>query len=356
MSFFDLEITFKKAIHIPVGDILSSDPYLKVSVVDPQNHIKLTTRTRPVFNTLNPEWDETWCLANVALGAKFTLDLYDYDQLDADDLLGTCAFTFEGEGGEASLKVNHGGRHCGDIFLKIECKESTEATGADIPIMKWVGPIRYATHFSGFAGVLTHFKSDDERLTYATYEVSLPFMNAVFGGVKQHWNVDYSHAQKIFGNSPGCEIARKAIRTEHQSLYQHNKSSKYGAIKSGDEFLRLFHYGKRQGVSHMYTYVLVDEGMRFSETGAAFFKDFMSKHAMHASCAEEVYYAGEFHVEDLGGGKWKLVLDNNSGTYSPSKSVLSNLERLFSIHFPDIKVSAVDRDDAHLKEWRKQHI
>jgi hypothetical protein len=36
----------------------------------------------------------------------------------------------------------------------------------------------------------------------------------------------------------------------------------------------------------------MEDGMRFSETGAAFFRDMLSKHAMHSSASEEVYFAG----------------------------------------------------------------
>jgi hypothetical protein len=42
----------------------------------------------------------------------------------------------------------------------------------------------------------------------------------------------------------------------------------------------------------VYTYIIDDDTFRFSETGAAFFVDFASKHALHSSCAETVRYAG----------------------------------------------------------------
>ena len=53
---------------------------------------------------------------------------------------------------------------------------------------------------------------------------------------------------------------------------------------------------------------------RFSETGIAKATDYFSKHAMHANAAEEVIYAGEFHVI-LEGGVYTLYLDNNSGDH-----------------------------------------
>jgi hypothetical protein len=42
----------------------------------------------------------------------------------------------------------------------------------------------------------------------------------------------------------------------------------------------------------VYTYIIDEDTFRFSETGAAFFVDFASKHALHSSCAETVRYAG----------------------------------------------------------------
>jgi len=55
-------------------------------------------------------------------------------------------------------------------------------------------------------------------------------------------------------------------------------------------------------------------------------------------------------------GKWKFVIDNNSGTYAPAKTKLPVLQKLLSDHFPDIEVEALDRDDEKLKKWREAHI
>lgn len=50
--------------------------------------------------------------------------------------------------------------------------------------------------------------------------------------------------------------------------------------------------------THSYfTYSLTPDSLRFSETGAAFLDDVMSKHAMHSSGAPEVVYAGEHGAE-----------------------------------------------------------
>lgn len=50
------------------------------------------------------------------------------------------------------------------------------------------------------------------------------------------------------------------------------------------------------GYCRYFTYTLMEESLRFSETGAAFLTDLMSKHAMHAGGAEEVFFAGKLQT------------------------------------------------------------
>lgn len=105
-----------------------------------------------------------------------------------------------------------------------------------------------------------------------------------------------------------------------------------------------------------------DSSLRFSETGAAFLVDFASKHALHANCAEAVFYSGEFHPRPLGGWQgfsddipdalvqWELVVDNNSGTYAPKKEDLVRAQMAFEYNLPGLTVRALDREDPELKE------
>jgi hypothetical protein len=133
----------------------------------------------------------------------------------------------------------------------------------------------------------------------------------------------------------------------------------------------------------VYTYVIAveDDTFRFSETGAKFFVDFASKHALHANCAESVRYAvplqlvhtgadashsysGEFHPRPAGGWAqfsdetadhqttWELVIDNNSGTYAPDKTLLPQLRALLEYNFPGFSIVALDREDPALAESR----
>ena len=55
------------------------------------------------------------------------------------------------------------------------------------------------------------------------------------------------------------------------------------SVGTGDEFLRILHFGVRRGRSRYHTYVITtDMQFRFSETGAPFAKDFMF--VMESSC------------------------------------------------------------------------
>eukprot|EP00828_Plagiopyla_frontata_P027945 TRINITY_DN36229_c0_g1_i2.p2 TRINITY_DN36229_c0_g1~~TRINITY_DN36229_c0_g1_i2.p2 ORF type:complete len:109 (+),score=19.37 TRINITY_DN36229_c0_g1_i2:742-1068(+) len=107
----------------------------------------------------------------------------------------------------------------------------------------------------------------------------------------------------------------------------------------------------------MFTYVLMDEFIRFSETGLSFIKDNLSKHAVHSNVAYQVRYSGEFHIRPSKiKNSYKLVIDNNSGTYSPDKNYLSLLEKVLMINFPDIEVEALDRKDPVLEEYLKNCV
>jgi hypothetical protein len=105
-----------------------------------------------------------------------------------------------------------------------------------------------------------------------------------------------------------------------------------------------------------------DDSLRFSETGAAFFVDFASKHALHANCNEAVRYSGEFHPQPLCGREnfsddtpdeqveWELVVDNNSGTYAPDPKMLPALKALLEFNFPGFKIVTMDYHDHELEE------
>ncbi len=230
-------------------------------------------------------------------------------------------------------------------------------------------------------------------------------VHTFFGEVFQHWNEKYHAAQSIFGPGPGALTLRGTIHTAHRALYAHTARDGSGPLESPTDVLALLHgehslanmSGSARGLARLrrlsqtqqqsdaphatkprvkpavYTYVITegDETLRFSETGAAFFTDFASKHALHANCATRVRYSGEFHPRPACPGgwagfddgsadpdadertRWELVIDNNSGTYAPSREMLPALQALLEYNFPGLTIRALDREDPELNESRE---
>lgn len=79
---------------------------------------------------------------------------------------------------------------------------------------------------------------------------------------------------------------------QHRALFStHLGRARCGVLCSPADFFAAFNNGYRAGQRRYFTYSLLPDSLRCSETGAAFFSDFMSKHAMHAGGAEEVVFA-----------------------------------------------------------------
>lgn len=199
-----------------------------------------------------------------------------------------------------------------------------------------------------------------------------------FGDRVQHWNRNYKAAQSIF-QGPTSIAVRSAIQAGHHMLYARSTSNAFGVINSADDVYDLLHGGTRPSGSErgspfahrvkpaVYTYIISaeDDSFRFSETGAAFFVDFASKHALHSNCAQTVRYSGEFHPRPEGGWekftdetpdhhvKWELVIDNDSGTYSPDPKVLPDLKALLEYNFPGFTIFALNHDDPELKRSKE---
>ncbi|KAF8752854.1 Protein kinase C conserved region 2 (CalB) [Rhizoctonia solani] len=108
----------------------------------------------------------------------------------------------------------------------------------------------------------------------------------------------------------------------------------------------------------VYTYIIDEDTFRFSETGAAFFVDFASKHALHSSCAETVRISprpscGWADFDDTIPDHemaWELWIDNGSGTYAPPPDMLDNLRQLLEYNWPGLTVRTFDfRDEPQKK-------
>lgn len=220
-------------------------------------------------------------------------------------------------------------------------------------------------------GVLTKLK--DTRL-YSTWKIYIKGVPWIFGDQVQHWNRDYKAAQAIF-QGPTSIALRSGIQAGHRLLYPRSVSNTFGVIQTPEDVFVLFRGGMHRSsldgtVSYahrikpaVYTYIISadDDSLRFSETGAAFFVDFVSKHALHSNCAKTVRYGGEFHPRPVGGWArfsdtvqdeevgWEIVIDNNSGTYSPDPGLLHKVKEIIELNFSGFGVVALRHDDPELK-------
>lgn len=268
--------------------------------------------------------------------------------------------------------------------------DSTPSTSRNPKELSYIfdGPIRFSRHFSPTVGFLTNL--NDARL-YSTWKMYIKGVRLFFGSTVQPWNRDYKAAQSIF-QGPGSVAVRASIQAGHRMLYARSTTNGFGIIENKDGIFDILHGGKdtpgSKNFMHrvkpaVYTYIISaeDESFRFSETGAAFFVDFASKHALHANCAQgepeflqistvcvdhrpcaAVRYSGEFHPRPKGGWQnfqderadeeveWELVIDNNSGTYSPDAMMLPMLKACLDYNFPGFNIVALDFHDPALKE------
>ena len=343
--------------------------------------------------TLQPVWNELWHVKNVPTDATLAVQVMDKDEGKTDDFVGKFETTVARGAKEAVLQGPLHRRRSGTFWLKvrtppslyrqhntqvthtraqIESREPTTPLCSTTPAYTFDGPLRYVQHYSPTLGQLT--RVNDARL-YSTWEVRLRGVRAFFGDEFQSWNTEYAAAQGIFGARPTALALRGTIRAGHRALYARSTRDRTGALDTGADVLALLHGDPRElrVKPAVYTYVITeeDETMRFSETGAAFFVDFASKHALHANCAPRVRYSGEFHPRPACAGgwagfgdgsadadadertRWELVVDNNSGTYAPSREMLPALRALLQHNFPEVTIHALDREDPELKESRE---
>ncbi|KAG1712856.1 hypothetical protein DVH05_000591 [Phytophthora capsici] len=359
-AVLDVELEIVSAKGIVAGDYLgvtalmkgqlsSSDAYAVIEV-DGQK----VAWTHPIFSTLEPVWNEKFFFRNVRPDSLCKLYLFDKD-VNADDELGETQFTAANTDGAIStfeLAISLNNRNAGTIVVKVK---SNPVEPMRRVVFHEYGPVRYSTHSSVTAGLMTMSTSNDARIESLAYHIQLHNIPQYL--TRDHeWNKNYPTIQKIFSpDYPGSPVLRQAIMTQHAVIYTHGPSNtKYGAISSPIEFFKLIHDGQRQGKQVLFTYVITKNGWYFSETGAAFFKDMLSKHMLHSGAAFSILYAGEFFVENNLFGEPKLSINNDSGTYAPPKEDLPHLKALIEDNFPGMAVEALDRDNEDLQKTRKE--
>jgi hypothetical protein len=211
--------------------------------------------------------------------------------------------------------------------------------------------IRYSVHKPTLTSIITL-----QQFHY--FKVYLPHVGHYFT-TQTEWNRNYPMALKIYGEGTGSLAIRKAIQAEHSILYSNREmrlGTKKGSIPTSapNAFFDLLEEFKDGGSINqkqeleLYTYVLMPESLRFSRTGSKMTNDFSSKHALHAGASPTVSFAGEFWIQVEKNEK-VLYVDNNSGTFGPSKSGLVRMKSLLEDTF-GIKVVTLDYQDEVWKE------
>ncbi|KAJ2979397.1 hypothetical protein NUW58_g7212 [Xylaria curta] len=168
-------------------------------------------------------------------------------------------------------------------------------------------------------------------------------------------------------------ILNKALHHQHGRIYNFDKSTVWGLFKPCSEeaslqFLKMAHFDEG---ARIFTYIITLDGlMRFTETGKEFGIDLLSKHTMHSDAQIYIACSGEFMIRRLKHHRktsghtdtsqpphspdqtssakphhYQLIIDNDSGTYRPDKSVLPDLRDFLKRNFPGLDIVTVGCDD-----------
>ena len=81
-----LKVTIVKAQDIPIGDVHTSDPYVKIYGIT-NTATFYFGKTKIAYITLNPHWNDVFYIPSVCAN-RLLFELHDYDFLSPDDYLG----------------------------------------------------------------------------------------------------------------------------------------------------------------------------------------------------------------------------------------------------------------------------
>jgi hypothetical protein len=186
-------------------------------------------------------------------------------------------------------------------------------------------------------------------------------------------------------------ILNKALHKQHRRVYNYDSATEHGEFppRSKDAALQLLKMAHFDEGGRIFTFVITLDGMlRFTETGKEFGIDLLSKHTMHSDVAAYIAFSGEFFIrrlapdattdakpngdthppnEHVPGGppnsppprdpkQYQLIIDNDSGTYRPDKSVLPDLKKFLEGNFPGLGIVALHWEDKKLKDMKKEQM
>ncbi|TKA27723.1 hypothetical protein B0A50_04824 [Salinomyces thailandicus] len=381
---YTVKFTIHRATNLPMSDYhtLSSDPYVlaQLNTDTPTRHKEdsnLRWRTPTIRESTDPEWNESWTIANVpASGFKLKLRVYDEDPADQDDRLGNVHISvpslsekWEGvKEKQYEIRASAGSNRAylvraiavcfsqtkhmrGSLYISMEVLGKTAEDGQRGRLYT-VGPCRWFKHFSPMLGRIAQTKddSDDEdahdqhqqsatntrlgrtssrrpaqRYNFQANELQLqgPVPPNLY-----HRYVEFKPWVKRMFTSSGLQgvVISKVLHHQHSRVYNFDRRTQWGHFPDHPhppqpqeamtrQFLDLIRYDKG---GRIFTYVLtLDALWRFTETGKEFGIDMLSKHTMHSDVSIYIAFSGEFFIRRLAHPDRSTSSSSNNPTHPP---------------------------------------
>ncbi|KAK0648919.1 hypothetical protein B0T16DRAFT_371656 [Cercophora newfieldiana] len=275
--------------------------------------------------------------------------------------------------------------------------------------MYTVGPTGWVKHFSPMIGRLTGTKvnkneeddaessprrSEDRSTKKYDFQANEIQLSGPVPPKLYHRYVEFRPVIGLMFSSSGLRgrILNKALHKQHSRVYNFDSSTEHGSFpprskEAAMQFLKMAHFDEG---GRIFTYVITLDGMlRFTETGREFGIDLLSKHTMHSDVATYIACSGEFFIrrlahadgsndpepnerthppdKNLPGGPpnsspprnpkhYQLIIDNDSGTYRPDKSVLPELKKFLEDNFPGLGIVVMHCEDRELAKMKKEQM
>ncbi|KAK4162395.1 hypothetical protein QBC43DRAFT_321858 [Cladorrhinum sp. PSN259] len=305
---------------------------------------------------------------------------------------------------------------CKNVALTPRLQIGIEVLGKSDPPhaqMYTVGPTRWIKHYSPMIGRLTGVKvnkdesndassvqSDDGKSKKFDFQANQVQLSGPVPPELYHRYVEFRPLIGKMFSSKGVRgtILNSVLHKQHRRIYNYDSQTEFGTFEACSEeaslqFLRMAHFDEG---GRIFTYVITLDGlMRFTETGKEFGIDLLSKHSMHSDVATYIACSGEFfirrkahkhphhlpHSHSSSSSKttthppasplpdgppnspppkdpklYQLIIDNDSGTYRPDKSILPLLQKFLEKQFPGLEVKAMHCEDEELTKMKKDQL
>lgn len=259
-----------------------------------------------------------------------------------------------------------------------------------------ISPTRYSVHYSPLANLVTTTPSKKHQGTsesqgvppdasshpstsFKAYKIALIHPSP---SKTLQFHADMSHAKSFDPSKLHYRFFRHLVRKQYQNIYGHDKNTVYGAWDDANDVGQGLVDLLQPVENKLFTFVITTNGeWRFCETGDEYKINHLSKHGMHSNGEDKVVWSGEFFVRfekditqentkdakmyardreraKVDGiqpqGRWKIYLDNDSGTYSPDKENIATFRELMAQNLKGIEVVVKDFKDEGLKQAKKE--